>query len=163
MPWHGTGRRLGGTLACTPTSKEEDVSDHLDAPGLQSPNMDARVDITDVFAFHNPADPTSSVLVLNVNPVAPTVADSFAPGAAYDLILDTDGVVADIVCRVTYSPRETGDQRATVRPATGEEARPAEVSGEVLFRENAPLAAAERTGIYAPPQVPAEETSARTT
>jgi hypothetical protein len=42
------------------------VSDHLDAPGLKSPNMDARVDITDIFAFQNPADPTRSVLAMSL-------------------------------------------------------------------------------------------------
>ena len=33
------------------------MSDHLDAPGLNSPNMDARVDITDIFAFQKPGRP----------------------------------------------------------------------------------------------------------
>ena len=62
------------------------MSDHLDAPGLKSPNMDVWVDITDIFAFQNPADPTRSVLVMNVNPVASKLADSFAPEAVYELI-----------------------------------------------------------------------------
>src|SRR3712207_5362492 len=100
--------------------------------------MDARVDITDIFAFQNPADPTRSVLAMNVNPVAPTLADSFAPEAVYELILDTDGdAVADVTYRVTFSPRVNGDQRATVRRAMGEEeeTRTAEISGEVLFRD----------------------------
>src|SRR3712207_5306328 len=75
--------------------------------------MDARVDITDIFAFQNPADPTRSVLAMNVNPVAPTLADSFAPGAVYELVLDTDGdTVADVTYSVTFSPRENGDQKA---------------------------------------------------
>src|SRR5918998_1397210 len=98
--------------------------------------MDARVDITDIFAFQNPANPTRSVLVMNVNPVAPTLSDSFAPEAVYELILDTDGdTVADVTYCVTFSPRENDDQRATVRRATGEETRTAEISGEVLFRD----------------------------
>jgi hypothetical protein len=42
------------------------VSDHLDAPGLKSPNMDVRVDITNIFAFQNPADPTRSVLAMTL-------------------------------------------------------------------------------------------------
>jgi hypothetical protein len=62
------------------------VSDHLDAPGLKSPNMDVWVDITDIFAFQNPADPTRSFLAMNVNPVAPTLVDSFAPEAVCELI-----------------------------------------------------------------------------
>ncbi len=112
------------------------MSDHLDAPGLKSPNMDARVDITDVFAFQNPADPTRSVLAMSVNPVAPTLADSFAPEAVYELVLDTDGdAVADVAYRVTFSAKENGDQKATVRRAAGEKAQTAEVSGEVLFED----------------------------
>lgn len=115
------------------------MSDHLDAPGLQSPNMDARVDITDIFAFRSQADPARSVLAMNVNPVAPTLADSFAPEAVYELILDTGGdAVADVSYRVTFSEPEGGKQRATLRRATDEEARTAEVSGEVLFR-NVPV------------------------
>jgi hypothetical protein len=42
------------------------VSDHLDAPGLKWPNMDVRVDITDIFAFQNPADPTRSFLAMSL-------------------------------------------------------------------------------------------------
>jgi hypothetical protein len=42
------------------------VSDHLDAPGLKSPNMDVRVDITDIFAFQNPANPTRSFLAMSL-------------------------------------------------------------------------------------------------
>lgn len=115
------------------------MSDHLDAPGLKSPNMDARVDITDVFAFQSPADPVRSVLAMNVNPVAPTLADSFAPEAVYELVIDADGdAVADLAYRVTFSAKENGDQRATVRRAAGERAQTAEVSGEVLF-ENVPV------------------------
>ena len=96
--------------------------------------MDARVDITDIFAFQNPADPTRSVLAMNVNPVAPTLADSFAPEAVYELILDTDGdTVADVTYCVTFSPRENDGQRATVRRATGEQAQTTEISGEILF------------------------------
>ena len=112
------------------------MSDHLDAPGLKSPNMDARVDITDVFAFQSPADPTRSVLAMNVNPLAPTLADSFAPKALYELLVDADGdALADTAYHVTFSPKENGHQRASVRRAVGEEARTAEVLGGVLFRD----------------------------
>ncbi len=53
------------------------MSDHPDAPGLKLPNMDARIDITDIFAFQKPRDANKSVLVFNVHPVAPRFADSF--------------------------------------------------------------------------------------
>ncbi len=67
------------------------MSDHLDAPGVKSPNMDACVDICDHFAFRNPEDYGRSVLVLNVNPFAPTLADSFSSEAVYELKIDTNG------------------------------------------------------------------------
>ncbi len=36
--------------------KEIDMSDHLDAPGMKPPNMDASVDICDIYAFQKPGD-----------------------------------------------------------------------------------------------------------
>jgi len=67
------------------------MSDHFDAPDLNSPNMDARVDICDIFAFRKPEDTGKTVLVFDVNPLAPTIADSFDPEAVYELKLDTNG------------------------------------------------------------------------
>ena len=61
------------------------MADHLDAPGLKSPNMDARVDICDIYAFRKPGDDSKSVFVIDVNPVAPTFADSFASEAVYEM------------------------------------------------------------------------------
>jgi hypothetical protein len=53
------------------------MADHLDAPGLTSPAMDARVDITDHYAFQKPGDGSRAILILNVNPLAPTHANEF--------------------------------------------------------------------------------------
>ena len=53
------------------------MADHLDAPGLMSPNGNAKTDITDIYAFQKPGDPDSSILILNVNPLAPTLATEF--------------------------------------------------------------------------------------
>ena len=112
------------------------MSDHLDAPGMKSPHMDARLDITDIFAFPQPGDPSRSVLMLNVNPLVPTMGDSFAPEAIYELLIDTDGDArADIAYRVTFSPVAGGEQRATVRCATGAQARAIGDTGEVLFAD----------------------------
>ena len=57
------------------------MADHLDAPGLTSPAMDARVDITDLYAFQKPGDPERTVLIFNVNPLAPTLAQEFRADA----------------------------------------------------------------------------------
>ena len=116
------------------------MSDHLDAPGLKSPNMDARVDITDIYAFQKPGDASKSVLILNVNPVAPTLADSFASEAVYELKVDTNGdAIAEIAYRFTFSLKEQGMQMATVRRVNGESARGNSNEGDILF-QNVPVA-----------------------
>src|SRR5512146_497516 len=112
------------------------MSDHLDVPGMKSPNMDARVDICDLYAFQDPDDASRSVLVFNVNPLAPTLADSFASEAVYEWKVDTNGdAVADLAYRFTFSPRENGTQLATVRRARGEQARGNGNEGELLFED----------------------------
>ena len=91
------------------------MADHLDAPGLTSPDGDSRVDITDIYAFQKPGDADKSILVFNVNPVAPTFADNFAHGAAYDMFVDTDGdVEPDLLFRTRFSPFLDGGQTANV-------------------------------------------------
>ena len=92
------------------------MADHLDAPGLMSPNMDARIDVTDIYAFQAPDDASRAVLILNVNPLAPTLATAFSPDARYELKIDTDNdAVADITYRVRFSDSAEGPQTATVR------------------------------------------------
>jgi hypothetical protein len=103
---------------------EKTMSDHWDAPDLKSPNMDARVDICDLYAFQKPQDARKSVLVFNVNPVAPTYADAFASEAVYELKVDTNGdALAEIAYRFTFSPKKEGVQTATVRRVNGEQAK----------------------------------------
>jgi hypothetical protein len=112
------------------------MSDHLDAPGLKPPNMDARVDITDIYAFQKPGDASKSILVLNVNPVAPTFADSFSTEAVYELKVDTNAdAIAEIAYRFTFSPKEGGKQTATVRRVSGERARGSGSDGDILFQD----------------------------
>ena len=48
------------------------MADHLDAPGLMSPNANAKTDITDIYVFQKPGDEDKSILIMNVNPLAPT-------------------------------------------------------------------------------------------
>ena len=125
------------------------MSDHLDAPGMQSPHMDARLDITDIYAFRQPGERGRSVLVLNVNPLAPTLGDSFAPEAIYELLIDSDGdALADIAYRVSFSPVSGGGQRATMRRAVGGQAREIGNSGELLFDE-VPVSLGDDARVYA--------------
>lgn len=100
------------------------MADHLDAPGLSSPAPGGpRTDITDVYAFQKPGDPSKSILILNVNPLAPTLATAFDPNAIYELNIDTDAdAIADRALRIRFSEVEAGTQTATVHLATGHRA-----------------------------------------
>jgi hypothetical protein len=94
------------------------MADHLDAPGLTSPAMDTRVDITDLYAFQKPGDPGRTVLILNVNPLAPTHADEFRSDAVYETLVDTDGdAVPNIAFRCRFTPKSGGKQFAKVTRA----------------------------------------------
>ncbi|HPP45454.1 MAG TPA: DUF4331 family protein, partial [Methanomassiliicoccaceae archaeon] len=64
------------------------MSDHLDSPDA-TPGMDPRLDICDIYAFQKPGDRGRTVLVLDVNPFAPTGSDEFHPEAIYELLIDT--------------------------------------------------------------------------
>src|SRR5438034_8799555 len=91
------------------------MADHLDAPGLTSPAMDTRVDITDHYAFQKPGDSSRTILILNVNPLAPTHADEFRSDAIYETLVDTDGdAVPNVAFRYPFTPKKAGKQLARV-------------------------------------------------
>jgi hypothetical protein len=94
------------------------MADHLDAPGLTSPAMDARVDITDLYAFQKPGDPGRTVLIFDVNPLAPTLAQEFRADAVYETLIDTDAdAVPNIAFRYRFSPKDGDTQVAHVSRA----------------------------------------------
>ena len=79
------------------------MSHHASGPDFGFPRGDARLDITDLYAFPKPGDPGKSILVLNVhpcfslNPPGRTTTEPFAPGALYEFKIDTNGdAIADI-------------------------------------------------------------------
>ena len=110
------------------------MADHLDAPGLVSPGGDARIDITDVYAFQKRGDPDKSNLILNVNPLAPTLATEFRPQANYQINIDTDGdALTDIAFNVVFSDVEDGSQRALVRLADGNHASGLAPAGRAIL------------------------------
>lgn len=116
------------------------MSDHLDAPGLKSPNMDAKIDITDIYAFRKPGDASRSILILNVNPLAPTLATSFESGAIYELLIDNNGdAVAEVAYQITFSPVTNGAQTANVNLVTGAAAEAMTLGGTPII-QNAPVA-----------------------
>src|SRR5215467_3975104 len=78
--------------------------------------MDTRVDITDHYAFQKPGDPERTILILNVNPLAPTHAAEFRSDAVYETLVDTNGDAApELVFQYSFSPRnDQGEQFASV-------------------------------------------------
>lgn len=91
------------------------MADHLDAPDLTSPAMDARVDITDHYAFQKPGDPHRTILILNVNPLAPLNATEFRHNAVYETLVDTNGdAKPEIAFRYRFTAKGDGRQFARV-------------------------------------------------
>ncbi|WP_329567338.1 DUF4331 family protein [Streptomyces sp. NBC_01361] len=110
------------------------MSHHLSGADLRSPMNDARLDLTDLFAFTVPGGRTA--LIMNVNPIAPTGGQAFHPDAVYRVNVDTDGDQrADIAFSFVFSEPRDGQQTATVYRATGDEARAHEAAGQVIVTE----------------------------
>jgi hypothetical protein len=100
------------------------------------------LDITDLYAFPKPGDPGKSILVLNVhpsfslNPPGRTTTEPFAPGALYEIKVDTDrNAIADIAYSVQFSSSEDGKQTATLRHIQGARAAGVCDAGEVIVQE----------------------------
>src|SRR6266850_1429024 len=73
------------------------MSHHASGPNFGFPRGDARLDMTDLYAFPKPGDTAKSIIVLDVHPSfrldspEPTTKEPFAPGALYEFKIDTDG------------------------------------------------------------------------
>jgi hypothetical protein len=98
--------------------------------------------MTDLYAFTKPGDPAKSIIVLNVHPSfalnspEPTTKEPFAPGALYELKIDTNGdVIADICYSAQFASSEDGKQTATVRRLQGVLAGGVGEEGEVIVRK----------------------------
>jgi hypothetical protein len=121
------------------------MSHYYSGPDYGFPHGDARLDLTDLYAFHKPGDAGKSILIMNVhpsegvNPAGPTTDEAFAPQAIYELKIDTDGdLVANIAYRVRFSSSKGGAQTATVRRVEGAEAAGTGEEGQAII-EGAPV------------------------
>lgn len=115
------------------------MSHHYSGPNIGFPRGDARLDLTDLYAFGKPGDPGKSILIMNVhpsvglNPPGPTNSEPFAPEARYELKIDMDGdAVADITYEVRFTPVEGGGQTATLRLIRGAAAGEADGGATVI-------------------------------
>jgi hypothetical protein len=118
------------------------MSHHASGPDFRFPRRDARLDITDLYAFPKPGDPGKTIIVLNVhpsfalNPPGPTTKEPFAPGALYELKIDTNGdAIADIAYSVRFASSEDGKQTATLRRTQGAGAAGVGDEGEILVQQ----------------------------
>jgi hypothetical protein len=115
------------------------MSHHASGPNFGFPLGDARLDMTDLYAFPKPGQPDRSVLVLNVHPsfgvspLGPTTKEAFAPGALYEIKIDTDGdAIADVTYSVQFSSGERGKQTATLRRVEGVRAAGVFDEGDII-------------------------------
>jgi len=118
------------------------MSHHASGPNFGFPRGDARLDMTDLYAFTKPGDPAKSIIVLNVHPSfalnspEPTTTEPFAPGALYEVKVDTDGdAVADLAYSVRFASAEDAKQTATVRRVQGVQAAGVGEEGEVIVQQ----------------------------
>ena len=115
------------------------MSHHASGPNFEFPRGDARLDLTDLFVFTKPGDPSKSIIVFDVHPSfrldspKPTTTEPFAPGALYEIKIDTNGdAIADICYSVQFAYSEDGKQTATVRRLAGARASGVGEDGEVI-------------------------------
>jgi hypothetical protein len=131
------------------------MSHHYSGPDFGFPHGDARLDLTDLYAFPKPGDAGKSILIMNVhpsvgvNPQGPTTDVAFATEAVYELKIDTDGdAVADIAYRVRFTSDRNGAQTATLRRVQDEQAAGTGDEGETII-EGAPVSTAREAQVTA--------------
>jgi Domain of unknown function (DUF4331) len=118
------------------------MSHHASGPNFGFPRGDARLDMTDLYAFTKPGDPSKSIIVLNVRPSfrldspEPTTKEPFTPGALYEFKIDANGdAVADLTYSAQFASSGDGKQTATVRRLQGEQAAGMGEEGEVIVKQ----------------------------
>ncbi|MFD3925454.1 DUF4331 family protein [Streptomyces sp. NPDC058614] len=117
------------------------MSNHFSAAYLRFPGNDARLDLTDLYAFQASGDTGGTVLIIDVNPFTTgmsatppfLMSSEMHPDAVYRINIDNDGDnQADAAFSFVFTAASGGTQTGTVQYATGADARSAEPTGEVL-------------------------------
>lgn len=112
------------------------AADHLDAPGLTSPEDRGDADINDVFVFQG-ADAGNTVIAVTTNPAAGALSPlAYGRDILYQIKVDTNAdAIPDIAYRVTFKkPKNDGTQKFKVQLATGENAAENETSGKTVAK-----------------------------
>jgi hypothetical protein len=129
------------------------MSHHYSGPDFGFPKGDARLDLTDLYAFPKPGQLHKSILVMNVHPSAVvnppglTTAQPFSPDALYEFRIDTDGdAVANITYAVRFSSSSDGSQTATLRRLDGADAAGTGEGGQIIIQA-APVSTSRNTRV----------------
>src|SRR5258705_949716 len=124
------------------------MSHHASGPNFDFPRGDARLDLTDLFVFTKPGDPSKTIIVFDVHPSfrldspKPTTTEPLAREALYEFKIDTIGdAIADICYSVQFATSEDRKQAATVRRVQGGRASGTGEDGGVII-ERAPVSVA---------------------
>ncbi|HEV7700118.1 MAG TPA: DUF4331 family protein [Pyrinomonadaceae bacterium] len=117
------------------------MSHHYSGPDYGFPHGDARLDLTDLYAFPKPGDPGKSIFIMNVhpgvgvNPTGPTTDVPFATDAVYELKIDTDGdLIPDVAYRIIFANNGNGEQTAILRRAQGGQAAGTGDDGQTILK-----------------------------
>jgi hypothetical protein len=126
-----------------PGGTVETMSNHYSAADLKFPGDDARLDLTDLYAFEA-ADPGKTILIMDANPYTTGMSamppflmkSEFHPDGVYRISADNDGdAQADVAFTFVFSEFKDGAQTGTAYYATGGGARRAEPAGDVLIAD----------------------------
>jgi len=117
------------------------MTHHYSGANFGFPRGDARLDLTDLFAFPKPGDAGKTIVIMNthpsfgLNPPGPTTTEPYALEALYELRVDTNGdMVAEIAYRVRFFRSGNDAMTATVRRAEGSEAVGKGEEGNVIIQ-----------------------------
>jgi hypothetical protein len=128
------------------------MSHHYSGPNFGFPRGDARLDLTDLYAFPKPGDPAKSILILNVHPssavlpLGTTTAQPFAPEAHYEIRIDTNAdAVADVTYRVSVTATEGEKQSVTLRRI--ERVQPAAAGVEQIILAAVPVSVGVKASV----------------
>src|SRR3954466_6231828 len=102
------------------------MSHHYSGPNIGFPRGDARLDLSDLYAFPNPVFAGKSILIMNVHPSVgikppePTTEEPFAPEALYEFKIGRGGDgLPEIAFQVRFLTSAGGELSAKVRLVEG--------------------------------------------
>jgi len=116
------------------------MSHHYSGPNIGFPRGDARLDLTDLYAFPSADNRGKSILIMNVHPsvgirpLESTTEDPFAPEALYELNIDRGRVDrTEIAFQVRFLPSSDHGFTATLRCVERTRGSGTGETGDIIF------------------------------